>query len=57
MRCGFADGERVNQEMGPWLKIAGKCRGQVGWPLKINVLILCRPPHKYACGLRTHIGR
>ena len=32
---GFGNGKRVNQEMGPWMKIAGKCRGRVGWPVKI----------------------
>lgn len=35
MRRGFGKGERVTREMGPWLKIAGKCRGRVGWPFKI----------------------
>ncbi|HZD02779.1 MAG TPA: alpha/beta hydrolase [Actinomycetes bacterium] len=35
VRRGFGDGERVNREMGPWMKIAGKCRGRVGWPFKI----------------------
>lgn len=36
IRRGFGDGERVNQELGPWMKIAGKCRGRVGWPVKIS---------------------
>lgn len=35
MRRGFGDGERVNREMGPWMKIAGKCRARVGQPFKI----------------------
>jgi len=35
IKRGFGDGERVNREMGPWMKIAGKCRGRVGWPVKI----------------------
>ncbi len=35
IRRGFGDGERVHQEMGPWMKIAGNYRGRVGWPLKI----------------------
>ena len=35
IRRGFGDGERVNREMGAWMKIAGKCRDRVGWPVKI----------------------